>query len=366
MAEAITVQAEPVEGSELATASAGMTPEQLALRYQQLQELIQRNVLVEGSDYGIIPGTGDKPTLYKAGAEKLAAFFGLSVDMELADKVEIWEPGSAFFYYRYRATATDKWGRYATGEGSANSREAKYRWRTVKERDYSPDIHGPAQKVKKTGQYGDYYVYRVENREPYDLVNTLQKMAQKRAYVQAVLLAVGASAFFTQDVEDLAAAGVIEADERPRRGGGGRTQQQGAAKPRPRQQAAARPASEPAAATGPAKINAQQMSTLAEELKKLGITDKELGRSLLQAVVGRSYADTRDLTRAEGARAIEYLEKLGTALAAAGIPADQRLTYISAVVEGGEAPSTDPVALKTDYSAWANAGLLDDVEGSDE
>lgn len=33
--------------------------------------------------------------------------------------------------------------------------------------------------------------------------NTLQKMAQKRAYVGAILIATGGSEFFTQDVEDM-------------------------------------------------------------------------------------------------------------------------------------------------------------------
>ena len=35
-----------------------------------------------------------------------------------------------------------------------------------------------------------------------DLVNTIQKMAQKRALIAATLIAVSASEFFTQDVED--------------------------------------------------------------------------------------------------------------------------------------------------------------------
>jgi hypothetical protein len=44
---------------------------------------------------------------------------------------------------------------------------------------------------------------QIENTEPFDLVNTLQKMAQKRALVAAVLVGTGASQFFTQDIEDM-------------------------------------------------------------------------------------------------------------------------------------------------------------------
>src|SRR5207253_1530601 len=36
-----------------------------------------------------------------------------------------------------------------------------------------------------------------------EILNTLQKMAQKRAYVGAVIIAVGASDFFTHDIEDM-------------------------------------------------------------------------------------------------------------------------------------------------------------------
>ncbi|MFB2835053.1 hypothetical protein [Floridanema evergladense] len=38
----------------------------------------------------------------------------------------------------------------------------------------------------------------------YDAVNTICKMAQKRSLVAAVLIATGASEFFTQDLEDIA------------------------------------------------------------------------------------------------------------------------------------------------------------------
>ena len=44
---------------------------------------------------------------------------------------------------------------------------------------------------------------RVFNPDIADQVNTIQKMSQKRSLVGAVLLAVNASEFFTQDVEDM-------------------------------------------------------------------------------------------------------------------------------------------------------------------
>jgi hypothetical protein len=48
----------------------------------------------------------------------------------------------------------------------------------------------------------DTTLYRIPNPDVADLVNTIQKMAQKRALVAATLIATSASEFFTQDVED--------------------------------------------------------------------------------------------------------------------------------------------------------------------
>jgi len=54
----------------------------------------------------------------------------------------------------------------------------------------------PAWEIKTT-------VYRIPNEGIFDQINTIDKMAQKRAMVAAVLIGVNASEFFTQDLEDL-------------------------------------------------------------------------------------------------------------------------------------------------------------------
>ena len=70
---------------------------------------------------------------------------------------------------------------------------------------------GAARSVEKTTRRGqsvaweidvDTSLYRVPNPDGADVVNTIQKMAQKRALVAATLIATSASEFFTQDVED--------------------------------------------------------------------------------------------------------------------------------------------------------------------
>jgi hypothetical protein len=50
-----------------------------------------------------------------------------------------------------------------------------------------------------------------------DIQNTLMKMAQKRAFVGATILAVGASDFFTQDLEDFGEnEGTVPTTEQPK------------------------------------------------------------------------------------------------------------------------------------------------------
>jgi hypothetical protein len=66
----------------------------------------------------------------------------------------------------------------------------------------------PVEKVTRRGKSVaweidvDTALYRVPNPDVADVVNTIQKMAQKRALVAATLIATSASEFFTQDVED--------------------------------------------------------------------------------------------------------------------------------------------------------------------
>lgn len=64
--------------TELTTAASA---EELRRRLQEMRQKVSivqaffRDVMVENEDYGIIPGT-QKPTLLKAGAEKLCEFYG--------------------------------------------------------------------------------------------------------------------------------------------------------------------------------------------------------------------------------------------------------------------------------------------------
>jgi hypothetical protein len=218
-----------------------------------------RRIMVKDQDFGEIPGTS-KPTLLKPGAEKLCNFFGLEPEftpiVEDIDWTGAQHGGEAFCYARYRCRLLREGRVVGVGEGSCNSWEAKYRYRWVAEEqvpEHLDRIHLPKRGARRTlyefdfaidraettGPYGkpaehwqrfreairtgtarpvekltrrgksvaweidvDAALYRIPNPDVADVVNTIQKMAQKRALVAATLIAASASEFFTQDVED--------------------------------------------------------------------------------------------------------------------------------------------------------------------
>lgn len=122
--------------------------------------------LKSGVDYGKVFKTA-KESLYKPGAEKLAKLFRLG--SRIINKTENLDHEKRFFIVSYtiQVFQLDTNQVISECEGSANSQEKKYSSQNV-----------------------------------YEIINTLQKMAQKRAFVGAIISAVGASEFYTQDLED--------------------------------------------------------------------------------------------------------------------------------------------------------------------
>jgi hypothetical protein len=178
-----------------------LTMDEAAHRYNMVVEYTKK-LMTEGKDYGVIPGTGTKPTLLKPGAEKLCSLFGLFPDFETLKEIEDFDKG--LFFYREKCTLYRNGEPIASGVGSCNSKEKKYRYRNVYESKASDEEKAKAVSVEtRTGKYGPYKVYKIENPEPFELVNTIDKMAQKRALVAATLIATNASEFFTQDIEDM-------------------------------------------------------------------------------------------------------------------------------------------------------------------
>ena len=205
-------------------------------RYQDMKDFIS-GILKEGVDYGKIPGT-DKSTLLKPGAEKLTTFFGLSAEFQIIEREEDWagekHGGESFFNYWYKCRITRNGKIVAEGEGSCNSFEKKYRYRSA---NITCPKCGKDTIIKGKKEFGGGWICftqkggcgakfsegdnsiesqprgQVKNPNIADQVNTLQKMAQKRAYVAAVLLATNASEYFTQDIEDFIDADFVAVEQ---------------------------------------------------------------------------------------------------------------------------------------------------------
>lgn len=200
---------------------------EVALQRREYLVKFVKSIMREGQDFGKIPGAGDKPTLLKPGAEKLATFFGLTPVFIPVSVTEDWTGadfgGEPFFNYRYKCELWRAGNLIATAEASCNSHESKYRYR--KGERVCPQCGATAIRKAKEEDRGYYCwrkiegcgatfpngdkriesqeVGRILNPDVADQVNTMQKMSQKRALVASILLAVNASEFFTQDIEDL-------------------------------------------------------------------------------------------------------------------------------------------------------------------
>lgn len=160
----------------------------------QMQAVV-RKTLKQGQDFGEVPGT-TKPTLLKPGGEKICMLFGLNPEYEFLQSTEDYD--KEFFSYNIRCTLFKAGNPVAQGVGSCNSKEKKYRYINV---DELPENYvGQSEEV--TTKYGTKK-YKINNPDVCSLVNTILKMAKKRAFVDAVLQVASLSEVFTQDIEDM-------------------------------------------------------------------------------------------------------------------------------------------------------------------
>ena len=188
---------------------------------QVIQE-VMAGAMVKDTHYGVIPGCGDKPTLLKAGAEKLCLTFRLSPTY-IVTKTDL---GGGHREYEVRCTLTHipSGNVFGEGVGICSTHESKYRYRKA---ERTCPACGKATIIKGKAEYGGGWlcfakkggcgakfgdndeaitgqqVGRVDNPDIADSFNTVLKIAKKRAHVDAVLTATAASDIFAQDLEDL-------------------------------------------------------------------------------------------------------------------------------------------------------------------
>lgn len=186
-----------------------------------LIQSVMKSAMKQDEHYGIIPGCV-KPSLLKAGAEKLCLTFRLAPEYNTEER---WLENNHYYCKvvctLMQITSGQKWGE---GIGSCSTLESKYRYR--KSERVCPEC-GQEAIIKGKQEYGGGWlcwtkkggcgfkfgqideritsqqVSRVENVDIADVYNTVLKIACKRALVAATLSVTAASDIFTQDIEDL-------------------------------------------------------------------------------------------------------------------------------------------------------------------
>lgn len=221
--QGLVIQSQPAEVDRF------MPVMSMSMAVQRRQVIVDAvtQLMKAGDDFGIIPGT-KKPTLYQPGADKLNNLFGLVPRFETLEEIEDWtgkdHGGEALFYYRVRCRLYRSDYIMGEGEGSCNSWEPKYRYRKTER--VCPEC-GKEAIIKGKAEYGGGWVCfgkkggcgakwkdgaaEIEtqivgskpNPDVAELLNTILKMACKRAKIAATLNATSAHEFFTQDVEDM-------------------------------------------------------------------------------------------------------------------------------------------------------------------
>lgn len=157
---------------------------------------VMKAVMIDKVHYGTVPGCGDKPTLLKPGAEKIASTFRLAIEPVVEDLSTLDE-----IRYRVAAKVTHQTsGTFlGCGIGEASTNEEKYKWRKV----VSLAEWDATTEDRRRVKYSRDYTTQQVRTNPSDVANTVLKMAKKRALIDAVLTITGASDIFTQDIEDM-------------------------------------------------------------------------------------------------------------------------------------------------------------------
>jgi hypothetical protein len=189
------------------------------IRLQEFKVFIDK-YLIEGEDYGIIPGT-KQPSLWKPGADKLCEVYKLADDYVILNREVDYEKG--LFDYEIKCILTRDGCLVASGLGSCCSWEAKYRYRDGKRKcpacgeetiiPSKPEYGGGFYCYPKNGGCGarfdiedpeivDQKVGKVENDDLPAVKNTVLKQGKKRSKIDAVLAATRSSSLFTQDLSE--------------------------------------------------------------------------------------------------------------------------------------------------------------------
>ena len=184
-----------VQRQALVPATVSELKQQIAVIHQAMKELMKNE-----THYGVVPGCGKKQVLLKPGAELIMTLFRLGSEL----KVEEFSDG---FDVRYRVTARGfhipTGNTIGYGIGEASTSEKKYKWRAAvchEEYEATPETRRQIAYIKDFK--GNVTPTEQVRQNPADILNTVLKMAKKRAQVDLCLTATACSDIFVQDIDD--------------------------------------------------------------------------------------------------------------------------------------------------------------------
>ncbi len=163
-------------------------PDELIDAQQEITQLIVK-ALKKGVDYGLVPGTKGKETLFKAGSERLQKAFGCHTAFVIAEK-EI-DHDRIVKWTKMQWSDSSRRREAVTGESLGLYRYV-----------ISATVIGPSGMAVGNGLGSCSTLENKYIDRPRDLENTCLKIAMKRAKVAATLDAFALSDRFTQDMED--------------------------------------------------------------------------------------------------------------------------------------------------------------------
>ena len=179
----------------------GMTAADIRAGVQLIQEVMAAT-MIKDIHYGTIPGT-PKPTLYKAGSEKILTTFRIAAYPKEVDDLSSYD--EARFRVKVHGIHQPTGMLIGVGIGECSSMEEKYKWRKpVCQEEFDETPEDRRRVVWKKGKQGEKpYQAKQIRTQPADVANTILKMAKKRAQIDMTLTATAASDVFDQDLEDL-------------------------------------------------------------------------------------------------------------------------------------------------------------------
>lgn len=262
-----------------------------------LIQQIMREEMKDGEHYGTIPGC-PKPSLWKAGAEKLCLTFRMAPRLKVK-RLDL--PNG-----HREITVTTEFHHINSeqflgeGVGSCSTMESKYRYREGKRK--CPKC-GKEAIIKGKAEYGGGWICfakkdgcgakfldtdktitdqksgKEENPDIADVYNTVLKIAKKRSMVDGILTITAASDIFSQDLEDLPPE-MLPQEAKPK------------------------PADKPSGAGK--TINEDQQKLLFARITKSGI-DKDEVKLYIKTTFQKEH--TKDLTVEELTKVLAWLEQ---------------------------------------------------------